>query len=87
MAKKATKKDTPEFFPMLMPASTMSRVSGIGEATLRTLMAKGEIEYLEIGTHKLLCVNAIWDYYERRKIRVRPAALERLTPVLEQRRA
>lgn len=87
MAKKESKKDTPEFFPMLMPAGTMSRVSGIGEATLRTLMAKGEIEYLQIGSHKLLCVNAIWDYYERRKNRVRPSSLDRLVPLPEQRRA
>ena len=50
-------------------------------------MAKGELEYLEIGTHKLLCVNAIWDYYERRKIRVRPSGLDRLVPLPEQRRA
>lgn len=87
MAKKVSKKETPEFFPMLMPASTMSRVSGIGEATLRTLMAKGEIEYLQIGTHKLLCVNAVWDYYERHKTRVCPAGIERLVSFSEPRRA
>ena len=59
MAKKM-KSDPPELLPMLMPASMMAKVSGIGEATLRTLMAQGEIEYLQIGNHRLLSVNAIW---------------------------
>ena len=63
MAKKM-KSDPPELLPMLMPASMMAKVSGIGEATLRTLMAQGEIEYLQIGNHRLLSVNAIWAYYE-----------------------
>lgn len=40
MAKKM-KSDPPELLPMLMPASMMAKVSGIGEATLRTLMAQG----------------------------------------------
>ena len=53
MAKKM-KSDPPELLPMLMPASMMAKVSGIGEATLRTLMAQGEIEYLQIGNHRLL---------------------------------
>lgn len=41
MAKKM-KSDPPELLPMLMPASMMAKVSGIGEATLRTLMAQGK---------------------------------------------
>ena len=40
MAKKM-KSDPPELLPMLMPASMMAKVSGIGEATLRTLMGTG----------------------------------------------
>ena len=52
MAKKM-KSDPPELLPMLMPASMMAKVSGIGEATLRTLMAQGEIEYLQIGNHRI----------------------------------
>ena len=72
MAKK-TKPDTPELLPMLLPASMMARVSGIGEATLRSLMAQGEIEYLQIGNHRLLSVNAIWAYYETHKTPAKPA--------------
>lgn len=68
-----TKADAPEMLPMLMPANMMARVSGIGEATLRTLMAQGEIEYLQIGNHRLLSVNAIWAYYETHKTPSRPA--------------
>ena len=69
MAKKPSANQ--EFYPMLLNAKQMSRVSGIGENTLRTLMAKGELEYLEIGKHKLLCVNAVWDYYNRNRTPVR----------------
>lgn len=72
MAKKM-KSDTPELLPMLMPASMMAKVSGIGEATLRALMAQGEIEYLQIGNHRLLSVNAIWAYYETHKTPSKPA--------------
>lgn len=72
MAKK-TKPDTPELLPMLMPASMMAKVSGIGEATLRALMAQGEIEYLQIGNHRLLSINAIWAYYETHKTPAKPA--------------
>lgn len=72
MAKKI-KSDSPELLPMLMPASMMAKISGIGEATLRTLMAQGEIEYLQIGNHRLLSVNAIWAYYETHKTPSKPA--------------
>lgn len=62
--------------PLLMSAHRISPVAGIGENTLRQLMDEGEIEYLQIGNHRLLCVDAIWDYYQRNKVPVRvPAAL------------
>ena len=80
MTKKA-KADTPEMLPMLRPAGTMARVSGIGEATLRSLMARGEIEYLQIGNHRLLSVNAIWAYYETHKTPARPAIKARFDAI------
>ena len=67
-----TKADAPEMLPMLMPANMMARVSGIGEATLRTLMAQGEIEYLQIGNHRLLSVDAVWGYYQAHKTPAKP---------------
>ena len=45
----------------------MAKVSGIGENTLRRLMADNQIEYLQIGSHRLLAVEAIWEYYNRNK--------------------
>ena len=48
----------------------MSAVSGIGENTLRRLMDERQIEYLQIGNHRLLCEAAIWDYYQRNKVPV-----------------
>ena len=80
MAKKM-KSDPPELLPMLMPASMMANVSGIGEATLRTLMAQGEIEYLQIGNHRLLSVNAIWAYYETHKTPSKPAIKARFDAI------
>lgn len=53
--------------PVLMPASLMSQISGIGENTLRKLMDRREIEYLQVGNHRLLCMEAIYDYYQRHK--------------------
>lgn len=54
--------------PLLMTAKQMSKVAGIGENTIRRLMEMNEIEYLQVGSHRLLRVDAIWDYYERHKI-------------------
>ena len=54
-------------YPLFMTAKQMSQVSGIGENTLRALMDAGELEYLQVGSHRLLCVPAIWGYYERNK--------------------
>lgn len=56
--------------PVLMPAKLMSKISGIGENTLRKLMDRREIEYLQIGNHRLLCMEAIYDYYQRHKTSV-----------------
>ncbi len=56
--------------PLLMSAAQMAKVSGIGENTLRRLMLENEIEYLQIGSHRLLAECAIWDYYERKKSKV-----------------
>lgn len=53
--------------PLLLTAAEMSRVCGIGEHTLRRLMAENKLEYLQVGSHKLLCEAAIWAYYERNK--------------------
>ena len=53
--------------PVLMPAKLISKISGIGENTLRKLMDRREIEYLQVGNHRLLCMEAIYDYYQRHK--------------------
>ena len=65
MAKKM-KSDPPELLPMLMPAS---------------MMAKVEIEYLQIGNHRLLSVNAIWAYYETHKTPSKPAIKARFDAI------
>lgn len=83
---KTAKRDTQEFYPMLLNAKQMSKVSGIGENTLRSLMARKELEYLEIGNHKLICVNAIWDFYNRNRTPVRDDG-NRLTKLADYRGA
>lgn len=55
---------------MLLTAKEMSKVSGIGETTLRHLMDIGELEYIQIGSHRRICREAIWDYYHRHKVSV-----------------
>ena len=69
--KKQTKQTESKTIPLLMSAHQMSPVAGIGENTLRRLMDEGQIEYLQIGSHRLLCEDAIWDYYRRNKVPVR----------------
>ena len=65
----ARKTRTEEVFrPLLLTAAQMAKVSGIGEHTLRRLMAEGKIEYLQVGSHRLLCEKAIWAYYETNKM-------------------
>ena len=57
--------------PLLVTAKELARLSGIGENTIRHLMDEGELEYLLIGTHRLLRVEAILDYYDRHKTPIR----------------
>lgn len=61
----AKKQTTPpvEIFPLLKTVEQMSKISGIGEHKLRELMDTGEIEFVQNGNRRLLCENAIWDWY------------------------
>ena len=52
---------------LLVTAHEMAKRSGIGKNTLRSLMDCRKIDYLQLGSHRLLCDQAIWDYYERNK--------------------
>ncbi len=52
---------------MLLTAKEMSKVSGIGENTLRRLMDSGELEYIQVGSHRRIRRKAIWDYYNRHR--------------------
>lgn len=53
--------------PLLVNAKELAQISGIGENTIRRLMDLGELEFLQIGSHRLLRLEAIIDYYERHK--------------------
>jgi hypothetical protein len=59
--------EVPDTFPMLKTVEQMSRVSGIGENKLRSLMDDGELEYIQNGNRRLLADVAIWDWYARAK--------------------
>ena len=69
MSKKSTSAQAPQR-KLLLSAAEMAKVSGIGENTLRTLMGQNKIEYLQVGSHRLLSEQAIWDYYDRNKTSV-----------------
>lgn len=59
--------------PLLVNAKELARISGIGENTIRRLMDMGELEFLQIGSHRLLRPDAVLDYYERHKTPAMPA--------------
>lgn len=58
--------------PLLVHAKDLARISGIGENTIRRLMDEGELEFLQVGGHRLLRPDAVLDYYERHKTPVMP---------------
>lgn len=68
------KQEKPVLLPMLKTPELMSRVCGIGENRLRALMDAGELEYLPIGNRRLLCDDAIWAYYQRKKVQATTAS-------------
>ncbi len=65
MARKAAHQQT---IPLLKTVEQMSKISGIGENKLRSLMDTGEIAYVQNGNRRLIAESAIWDWYERNKI-------------------
>lgn len=67
--KKATT-NTITAWPLLKTAAEMSKICGIGENRLRTMMENGEVEFLQVGSKRLLSIRAIQDYYERNKVPV-----------------
>jgi len=67
--KKATI-NTTAAWPLLKTAAEMSRICGIGENRLRTMMDNGEVEFLQVGSKRLLTIRAIQEYYERNKVRI-----------------
>ncbi len=69
MSKKPASAQAPQR-KLLLSAAEMAKVSGIGENTLRTLMVQNKIEFLQVGSHRLLSEQAIWDYYDRNKTAV-----------------
>ncbi len=59
----------PVIVPMLKTVEEMSQFSGIGINKLRELINAGEIEYIRNGNRYLLADQAIWDWYERNKVK------------------
>lgn len=55
--------------PMLKTVEQMSQFSGIGINKLRDLINAGEIEYVRNGNKYLLADRAIWDWYERNRVK------------------
>ncbi|MFT8889952.1 MAG: helix-turn-helix domain-containing protein [Ethanoligenens sp.] len=66
-SKSSTTDQINDQLPILKTIKQMSQLCGIGEGTLRYLVEKGEIDYVQVGNRKLLVVDAIWDWYERNK--------------------
>ena len=64
------KKAVTEVTPMLKTVEQMSRISGLGENKIRTLLDNGELEYVQNGNRRLIADSAIWDWYNRTKRKV-----------------
>lgn len=58
--------------PILKTVEQMSKISGLGENTLRDLLDRGEIDYVQNGNRKLMTEQAILDWYERSKVSAKP---------------
>ena len=69
-----TRKETikADILPMLKTVEQMSRISGIGENKLRDLMDNRELEYIQNGNRRLIADTAIWEWYSRAKVAVKP---------------
>lgn len=78
MTKKSQNHEPYRERPMLMTAKEMAKICGIGENTLRRLMDERQIEYLQVGSHRLLTEAAIMDYYRRSKT---PAQIKDLSTI------
>lgn len=61
----------PEVQPILKTVDQMCRICGIGENRLRDMMDRHEIDFVSIGNRRLLTESAIWDWYERNKVKAR----------------
>lgn len=70
MSKRNVKvRESTEVIPMFKTAELMSKLSGIGSNTIRTLMDQKEIDYIQLGNRRLITDTAMLDWYERNKIR------------------
>jgi len=56
---------------MFKTVEKMASVCGIGVNKLRDMINNYEIEHVVIGNRKLLTERAVWDWYERNKVKVR----------------
>lgn len=52
---------------LLKTIEQMSKISGIGENSLREMVRRGEIEYASVGNKTLLLESSIIEWYERNK--------------------
>lgn len=55
--------------PVFMTAAQMSKVCGVGENTLRSLMDSKQLEYAAVGNRRLLTIESVMNWYERNKVR------------------
>jgi hypothetical protein len=69
MARNKMVNPEPEIVPMLKTVEQMSRYSGIGINKLREMINNREIEFIHNGNRCLLADQAIWDWYNRNRVR------------------
>lgn len=72
--------------PMFKTVTQMAEISGIGREALRRMINQHEIDYVQIGSRRLLSDTAMWDWYERNKKLAKTAEVQRATVKIAPRR-
>ncbi len=55
----------PTLMPLLVPAREAARILGVSERTTRHLIYSGQLESVQIGTRRLVPVDALSEYVSR----------------------
>ena len=68
--KQTNLQDNSNEYPVFKTIDSISKIVGIGENRIRSMVTNREIEYISCGNRKLLRLESFDDWYERNKVPV-----------------